>query len=793
MKISRLFALLTTLLSSVAGFAADSMPLSISCDTPAGRTVTVTALTPYIIRVDNTHKGQPAAPVQSVLPIEAMTGTGTMLKPGKSFVTTTGVRATLDMGVLHLRSHGAGTAVTDNLARLRNADGKYEISLRTSGKGSFYGAGERGHSLNLRGDTLVMYNRQNYGYTGSDPRISQMNITMPLFLSADGYAIVFDDYAAAELILSDPIKYITESHVPVTYYYISGVENLADLTEQLTTITGRQPLPPLWALGYITSKYGYRTQAQTLGTVDTLKSRGYPLDGIVLDLYWYGVEEDMGRLAWEPSQWPDHKAMLDSLRGMGVNLVAISQPYVLRNGRAIDNYNELAPKGFFVADSTGKAPQEVKIWVGEGGMFDVSNPDTRAWLRERYRTLTDDGITGWWGDLGEPEVHPENAMHANGLNARLYHNKYGNDWSSIISELFATEYPDRRLMTLMRGGTTGLQRHSVFPWSTDVSRSWGGLEPQVRIMLNSGLSGMGYMSSDLGGFAVDPDNAYMPELYVRWLQSGLFSPVFRTHAQQYAEPYNYPQYEDIIRNIVLERYRWLPYNYTLAYENASTGYPLVRPLDFETPAAGKYDNISDQYMWGSELMVAPVMTEGATSRRVVFPDGTTWYDYRDPRISYAGGTTIEAYPAPLDVLPLFVRQGAFIPTADYRMENTAGYRADRFTVNYYPGDKSTSAYTLYDDNRISPVALADGEYRLIKFKGSATDKDIHIEVSSKGSYAGAPAEIELTFAVNTLSERPASVSVGGKKVKFDYDGEKGTAAFAVRFIPGKTTYITIAR
>ena len=98
-------------------------------------------------------------------------------------------------------------------------------------------------------------------------------------------------------------------------------------------------------------------------------------------------------------------------------------------------------------DSLGSNPQEVTIWVGEGGMFDVSNPDTRAWMRERYRSLTDEGVTGWWGDLGEPEVHPETGVHANGLTARLYHNQYGNDWSSIISDLFKEEYPDRRLLT----------------------------------------------------------------------------------------------------------------------------------------------------------------------------------------------------------------------------------------------------------------------------------------------------------------------------------------------------------
>ena len=113
-------------------------------------------------------------------------------------------------------------------------------------------------------------------------------------------------------------------------------------------------------------------------------------------------------------------------------------------------------------------------------------------------------------------------------------------------------------MTLMRGGTAGLQRFSVFPWSTDVSRSWGGLEPQIRIMLNSGLSGLGYMSHDVGGFAVDPSNPVDPELYVRWCQLGLFSPVLRTHATRAAEPYKYPEQQHILLPLIKERYRWLP-------------------------------------------------------------------------------------------------------------------------------------------------------------------------------------------------------------------------------------------
>jgi len=684
---------------------------------------------------------------------------------------------------------------TDSGLRRQTSDGRTVIEIVTDSRAPLYGAGERGHAVDLRGDTLVMYNRQNYGYTGSDPRISQMNITMPLLVSADGFAIVFDDFAPAELIAGDTIRYITENPEPVNYYIVGTGSTPAATVEALSSLTGRQDLPPFWALGYITSKYGYHTQAQTLGTIDTLQSRGYPVDGIVLDLYWYGREEDMGRLDWEPSQWPEPENMLAELRRKGVNLAAISQPYVLRNGRAVDNYNKLAPRGIFMADSTGSAPQEVKIWVGEGAMFDVANPDTRAWLRQRYKELTDMGIGAWWGDLGEPEVHPEQGRHANGLTARQYHNMYGNDWSRIIYELFKEEYPDRRLMCLMRGGTTGLQRYSVFPWSTDVSRSWGGLEPQVRIMLNSGLSGLGYMSHDVGGFAVDPGNPYMPELYVRWLELGLFSPVLRTHAQQFAEPYNYPQYEDIIRGLIRERYRWLPYNYTLAWENATKGWPLVRPLNFHAPAGSPtYADIDDEYLWGRDILVAPVLAEGAASRSVTFPEGSQWIDYRNPADVYQGGTTTDNYPAPLGRTPLFVRAGAFIPSAGYTMANTGDYNPARLDVGYYPRPGVTSGYTLYDDNRLSPSSLEKNEYRLLHFRGTmAGDSSLtSVEISSEGSYPGAPDVIDLDLTVYSIPSGNVTGTVSGcGDARVDIDRRSGNARIRLRYIPGTTARIDL--
>lgn len=675
-------------------------------------------------------------------------------------------------------------------------DGKMKLRLEMADEvTAVYGAGERGHSFNLIGDTLTVYNRQNYGYTDTDSRISQMNITMPMFLTNAGYAVVFDDYAAAQLILGNPVTYISENLTsPISYYFVRSDAkdtSLSALTRTLTELTGRQKIAPLWSLGYITSKYGYHTQAETVGVINTLKRGGYPVDGIVLDLYWYGKEQDMGALEWEPAQWPDHIRMLSDLKKKGVNLVTISQPYVLKNGKGIKNYNELSPKGMFGRDSLGNT-HDVTIWVGEGGMLDVSNPDTRQWLSDRYRQLTDEGVTGWWGDLGEPEVHPETMIHSNGLTAREYHNYYGNEWSKIISDLFDTTYPDRRLMTLMRGGTVGLQRYSVFPWSTDVSRSWGGMQPQVKIMLNSGLSGMGYMSHDVGGFAVDPANPVDPELYVRWLQLGTFSPVLRTHSTVKAEPYHYPEQEPILKALIKDRYRWLPYNYAMAYENAATGAPLARPLNFyATEANPLIDNIIDQYLWGANVMVAPVLQQGGVSREIIFPTDGEWIDILNPTTVYKGGEQV-TYPAPLEVLPMFVRAGAVIPTAEYKMNNTGDYRTDNYTLNYYPARVNGTAVEsiIYEDNLTTPVDMADAsQFNVISIKTVTEGKQQVLTLTASNPQFNAAAQ-QMTLVIHGI-ENPKSVSVDGKKAGVKYNGVEKTATLKFKFNPAGETRIVI--
>ncbi|MDE6299696.1 MAG: DUF5110 domain-containing protein [Muribaculaceae bacterium] len=756
-------------------FAGAAMAHSGSCDncpskggidvTTSKGIVNVKPFTSDIFRVTTRPAGEKAKCTHSQSAILAPqdVATTTVVKDNATFISspTTTVRIDHATGKVTFLDP-SGAVILSEVEGVDNSGNIKSVTLEGVAGEFIYGAGERGHSPVLNGDSLTMFNRQNYGYTAGDPRISQMGISAPYYVSDKGYGVLFDDYNEALLVLGDTVTYTSETPKPLSYYFINGHGNIADATEGYTLLTGRQDLPPLWSLGYITSKYGYHNEKEAVGAIDSLKNAGYPVDGIVLDLYWYGTETDMGRLEWNKDQWPDHKKMLADLKARGVNTVTISQPYMNKIG-AIDNYNYLSERGMLAKDSTGNT-HDVTTWVGEAGMIDVSNPETREWLWNRLKDLTADGIAGWWGDLGEPEVHPRTIVHANGETASQYHNVYGNEWSRLIYEGLRKDYPEMRPLLMMRGGTAGLQRYSVFPWTTDVSRSWGGYQPQVNLMLSSGLSGLGYMSSDLGGFAVDPKNPRDEELYLRWVAMGAFTPVMRTHATVQAEPYHYPESESILKKFINMRYEWLPYNYTLAYENSTKGYPLARPLNFDGANPGeKFARVSDEYMWGSEVLVAPVMEQGALSRKVLFPAGE-WIDWYDASKRYAGGEEAEV-SAPLDMLPLFVKSGSFIPQFEMPIENVTQYNPGVLTIRYYPAKKGEkSSYTLYDDNRISPTSLADGNYQLTHFTGENKGKEMVISLASEGKYEGMPDVRMLTMQLmDVKNPKKVTLSDGMKR------------------------------
>ena len=318
----------------------------------------------------------------------------------------------------------------------------------------------------------------------------------------------------------------------------------------------------------------------------------------------------------------------------------------------------------------------------------------------------------------------------------------------------------------------------MFPWSTDVSRSWGGLQPQVTIMLNAGLSGLGYMSHDVGGFAVDPNNKRDGELYIRWLQLGLFSPMLRTHSTYHAEPYHYTEFGDLTLRIIKERYKWLPYNYTLAYDNARNGLPMVRPLGFyeDDNNISRYDGIWDQYLWGHDVMVAPVMQQGAVSREITFPEGT-WVDINHPDKRYQGHTTIN-YAAPLEVLPLFARAGAFIPQANYAMDNVGDYNPDKLDIVYYVSD-SPSTFILFDDDLHSTGTLARDMHRVIQFTATPQGKRNCITIQGRGNINGDTPSKDYRLII-PATKKPGKVTINGKKASgVTYDKRTSTLTIPV--------------
>lgn len=738
-------------------------------ETPKG-TVAIEALSGDIFRVTNFPPGMKAEfPKSSVTDLQKSNAGVCTNMTSKAFLicsVTTTVRVDLATGKVTFYD-AQGKPMLEEINGVDNSGAEKKVTFAGNKWENLLGTGERGHKLRLTGDTLTMYNKQNYGYTEGDIRIKQMGINIPYFVSDLGYGVLFDDYNKAQLILGDTITYISKTPRPLSYYFFNGHGTIAGVTELFTQVVGRQDLPPFWALGYITSKYGYHNQAETLGVIDTLKTKGFPVDGIVLDLYWYGKETDMGRLEWNPDQWPDHKKMLADLKAKGVNTVLINQPYINKIG-ALDNYNMLSQQGLLVKDAAGQT-HDVTTWVGEAGMFDVSNPATQQWLWNRLKGLTEEGVAGWWGDLGEPEVHPESIVHANGETASQFHNKYGNEWSKLIYDGLRKDFPSMRPLLMMRGGTTGLQKYSVFPWTTDVSRSWGGFQPQIKLMLSSGLSGLGYMSSDLGGFAEDKENPTDEELYVRWVQMGTFTPYMRTHASIKPEPYNYPDSENILKEYINMRYKWLPYNYTLAYENATKGYPLARTLSFTGENTGwKYAKIENEYLWGNNVLVAPVMEQGARERVVDFPKGT-WISWYDATKKYVGAST-DTVSAPLEQIPLFVREGSFIPQYDLPIENVTQYDPAFLTLRYYPSSTPTQ-YVMYDDDRMSPTSLKDKAYQLATFSGQKDFSSVVVNLSASGKYQGMPAAKNMTLEVMNVN-KPTKVSLSDKNPMEEFESPK---------------------
>jgi oligosaccharide 4-alpha-D-glucosyltransferase len=638
------------------------------------------------------------------------------------------------------------------------ADSTEVLQFNISKEEVLYGGGARALGMNRRGNKLALYNRAQYGY---ETRAELMNFCIPLVLSSKLYAVHFDNPAIGYLDLDskkdNTLEYETISGRK-TYQVIVG-DSWSDLLKNYTDLTGKQPLPPRWALGNFSSRFGYHSQEEVEKTIRKFEENKIPVDAIILDLYWFGktIQGTMGNLDWDKDNFPNPDKMISDLNAKGIKTILITEPFILTTS---SKWQEAVAKKIVATDQYG-APFKYDFYFGNTGIIDIFKPEGKEWFWNVYKKLINQGVGGLWGDLGEPEVFPSAAITAGGT-ADEVHNIYGHNWAKLISDGYKKDFPNQRPFILMRSGYSGSQRFGMIPWSGDVSRSWGGLQSQMEIALQMGMQGMAYMHSDLGGFAGDYfDN----ELYLRWLQYGVFNPIFRPHAQEDVASevvYKDVDTKEAAKKAVELRYQMLPYNYNLAFENATEGKPLMRPLFFNEPKNKELLSKSEGYLWGNDFLIYPITEKGQTKKEVYFPKSSNWCDFYTGK-KYQGGTT-QSVTLNKNNIPTFVRGGSFIPMSKL-VQNTQNYVLNDFDVHYY-FDASTenSKLNLYNDDGITPSNFENLNYEKFDFRSKFKNNVLKIKVDYDKAINTTNSK-KINLIIHGFNKKPSTVNLNKKQLK----------------------------
>ncbi|MBF7072691.1 DUF5110 domain-containing protein [Glaciecola sp. MH2013] len=634
------------------------------------------------------------------------------------------------------------------------------------------GGGQRVLGMDRRGQRMPLYNKAHYGYTTES---SQMYYGLPAVMSTNMYVLAFDNSASGHLDIGHTQANVLqfEASSGRTSYIVSSGATYAEMVKNFVDITGKQPLPPRWALGNYASRFGYKSQQQALETIEKFEKEDFPVDAIVLDLYWFGpdIKGHMGNLEWDKNTFPEPERMIQTLADKGVKTILITEPFILTTSKQWKS----AVENDALAKSLGGGPRKFDFYFGNTGLVDVFDEDAQDWFWRFYESLDKQGVAGWWGDLGEPEVHPSDSLHRfNGdwVTGDQVHNAYGHKWAQMVYEKQSQLTPNERPFIMMRSGFLGTQRYGIIPWTGDVSREWGGLKPQVELSLQMSMFGLAYTHSDLGGFA--GGESFDPELYIRWMQYGVFQPVYRPHAQDNIAPepvFHDENTKDIVREFVKLRYRMLPYNYSLSFENSLYGKPMMRPTFFDSATSDISNNNS--YMWGSAFLVHPITSPGVKVVDMKVPAGV-WFNYwndekivnnDDSEISYAMKTS-------LNTLPVLVKAGSFVPMAK-NMKNTEAYDQSQLVVHYYHDNSvANTSYIMYDDDGRSADSIDNNNFQSLRFSSSqglaeeseSTVLNLDLEVS--GSFESAPKSRDITYVLHGISQKPNAILVNGEAVKF---------------------------
>jgi alpha-glucosidase len=575
--------------------------------------------------------------------------------------------------------------------------------LRNGEVETYYGFGEKAFPEMARnGKFIVNWNTDTFSYpVGTDP-IYQ---SIPFFYALrDGkaYGLFFNNTFRTwfDMGKSSPQKYsFGADGGELDYFVFTGGADRSPkkILEDYARLTGKTPLPPIWALGNQQSRWSYFPEKRVREVADGFRSRKIPLDVIYLDIdYMDGYRV----FTWDKTRFPDPKKLVSDLRSDGISTVLIIDP-----GIKVDpNYAVYADgkrRGLFVKNPDGSELNR-NVWPQASAFPDFTDPRAREWFGSQFAGHIEEGIAGFWNDMNEPGVflteqtpkpdtfhHPDKTFPYDTPHAgdgspdthRRFHNLFGMQMARSTFEGVKKLRPEKRPFVLTRAGFAGVQRFSAV-WTGDNYASWDQLALTIPMLANLSVSGVPFVGADVGGFNDRPSG----ELYARWLQAAALTPFLRSHSVGWAgdkEPWEFgDEITAINRRSIELRYRFLPYLYTLFYQHERTGQPVMRPLWYEFPDDKLTYLNGDEFMVGDDLLVAPVVKEGMRNRDVYLPAGTAWINWWTGE-KLDGGKQ-HRVDAPLDRLPIFVRVGAVIPTQDV-IQHTGEMGKASITLNVAAG------------------------------------------------------------------------------------------------------------
>ncbi|WP_187263757.1 glycoside hydrolase family 31 protein [Pontibacter beigongshangensis] len=635
----------------------------------------------------------------------------------------------------------------------------------------FFGLGEKAGPLNKRGRSYKMWNSDQPCYGAAQDPLYK---SIPFFMSSYNYGIFFDNTYKSEF------KFGTESsdyysfEAPggeMLYYFIFG-NNYKQIIQNYIQLTGQPIMPPKWALGFSQSRGLYKSEQQAREIAAEFRMRQIPNDIMYQDIGWVQGLQDFD---WKKNNYSDPAKMVKDLEAMGFKMIISQDPVISQANEK--QWREADSLGFLTTDTrTGKSYNMPWPWGGDCGVVDFTKPGVADWWGKYQQKPLNDGVRGFWTDMGEPAWSNEDATdrlymkHHLGMHDEI-HNVYGLTWDKIVTEQFEKHNPNQRIFQMTRAAYAGLQRYT-FGWSGDAGNGnnvldgWHQLANQIPLSLSAGMGGIPFWACDISGYCGDiTDYPAMAELYVRWLQFGVMNPLSRAHHEgdNAVEPWRFGKEAERISKKAIElKYRLFPYIYTYAREAHDTGVPLMRALLLEYPNDPETFKTDGQYLFGRELLVAPVVEKGATSKRVYLPEGE-WIDFNDGKTSYKGSRWID-YEAPLEVTPLFVKRGAIIPMMPV-MQYIHEQPVYPVSLEIFPAVQNQQAtFALYED---------DGEtndykksiYSKTRFSCATTKEgyDVKVHGREENGYK-VPGSRNYVLKLH-LEQKPKSVLLNGKKVK----------------------------